>query len=111
MSWQCNYCGNKTQPVKEVEPNEIDYPAGRACYECGKGEMVYRPISPQPLMVSFVVQSSRDGRVWEDYFGVGRGYSSESEAIGVASEQHERYHFTNKYRVISRVEKVLWEPK
>ena len=42
MSWQCNYCGNKTQPIKEVEPNGIDYPAGRACYECGKGEMVYK---------------------------------------------------------------------
>lgn len=110
MSWQCNYCGHKTQPAKEVEPNEIDYPAGRACYECGKGEMVYRPINPKPLMVSFIVQSSNDGRVWEDYF-VGDSYSSESEAIGVAIEQHERYHFTNNYRVISRAEKVLWEGK
>jgi hypothetical protein len=81
-----------------------------ACYECGKGEMVYRPVDPQPLMVSFVAQSSKDGRVWEDYF-IGDTYSSESEAIGVAIEQHERYHFTNNYRLISRVEKVLWKGK
>lgn len=54
MNWQCNYCGNRTQPVKEVEIDGMDYPAGRACYKCGKGEMVYCPIEPQPKVCQLI---------------------------------------------------------
>lgn len=109
MNWMCNYCGHKVQPVKEVEPDGTDWPAGRGCSKCGKGEMVYRPVEPPPA-VTFVVQRSSDGEVWEDYF-VGETYSSKAEAVSVASEQHERYHLTRKFRVIRRVEKVEWEGK
>lgn len=109
VNWQCNYCGHRTQPVKEVEPDGEDWPAGRGCWLCGKGEIVFSPIEPPPA-VTFVVQRSNDGEVWEDYF-VGDTYSSENEAVSVASEQHERYHLTRKFRVIRRVEKVEWEPK
>lgn len=117
MNWNCNYCGHRTEPVKEVKQDGDDWPAGRACRLCGKGEMVCRPmevrlispIEPSPA-VTFVVQRSYDGEVWEDYF-VGDMYSSKAEAVSVASEQHERYNLTRKFRVIRRVEKVEWEPK
>lgn len=109
LVWRCNYCGQRTRPVREVEPDGEDWPAGRACHECGKGELVYRPTESPPT-VTFVVQRSSDGEVWEDYF-VGEIYSSKAEAVSVASEQYERYNLTRKFRVIRRVEKVEWEPK
>lgn len=108
MSWQCNYCGHRVEPVKEVGPDDEGWPAGRGCHECGKGELVYRPVELQ-LTVTFVVQESSDGEVWEDYF-VGDTYSSKEEAVQVASEQHERYHLTREFRVVRRVEKVEWTP-
>lgn len=43
MSWQCNYCGHRTEPVREVKQDGEDWPAGRACSKCGVGEMVHRP--------------------------------------------------------------------
>jgi len=43
MNWECNRCGYRVQPVKEVEPDGMAWPAGRACSRC-LGEMVYRPI-------------------------------------------------------------------
>ncbi len=43
MNWECNRCGYRVQPVKEVEPDGMSWPAGRACSRC-QGEMVYRPI-------------------------------------------------------------------
>lgn len=49
MSWQCNYCGYSMEPVKEVEPDGEDWPAGRACSRCGNGEMAYRPVEKCPL--------------------------------------------------------------
>jgi hypothetical protein len=47
MSWQCNCCGHGVQPVKEVEEDGTDWPAGRACSRCLNGEMVYRPIKAE----------------------------------------------------------------
>lgn len=108
MNWQCNYCGHRTEPVKEIKEDGEDWPAGRGCSECGKGEMVYRPIEPS-LAVTFVVQRSSDGEIWEDYLLTAEN-PSKAEAVSVASEQHERYHLTRKFRVIRRVEKVEWEP-
>lgn len=109
LVWRCNYCARTVQTVRAVELDGDSWPAGRGCWECGKGELVYRPIEPSPA-VTFVVQRSHDGEVWEDYF-VGETYSSKAEAVSVASEQHERYNLTRKFRVIRRVEKVEWEPK
>jgi len=43
MNWECNLCGYRVQPVKEVEPDGMAWPAGQACSRC-QGEMVYHPI-------------------------------------------------------------------
>ena len=43
VSWKCNYCGHRVEPVKEVEDDGADWPAGRACSRCLNGEMVCRP--------------------------------------------------------------------
>lgn len=47
MNLQCNRCGHRVQPIKEVELDSADWPAGRGCSKCLMGEMVYRPVNPK----------------------------------------------------------------
>lgn len=109
MDWMCNYCGHKVQPIKEVEPDGTDWPAGRGCSECGKGEMVYRP-AQKPPTVTFVVQESKGYDIWTDCYGL-EVFSEIQDAVKEASERHDRYHFNFGFRVVRRVEKVEWEGK
>lgn len=56
MNWQCNRCGHTAQPIKEVELDGADWPAGRCCSKCLRGEMVCRPVNPQSLKKTSVAE-------------------------------------------------------
>lgn len=111
MSWQCNYCGRRLEPVREDKADGVDWPAGRGCSECSKGEIVYRPVEPSPT-VAFVVQENEGGD-WKDTVIAFK----EDDALRTASDlrerhQHnDRYHFDKRFRVVRRAEKVIWEKK
>lgn len=100
MSWQCNYCGHRVEPVKEVEEDGTDWPAGRACSRCLNGDMVYRPEK------AVCDECGGEGRV-----RVGERLVSREMALDAGDPTLEGSHYEDEYVECAKCVGARWNQK